>query len=46
MQESEVQSEYDNILREAKLLRLDLQAALKNCLEHKVSKSQPGPYLA
>lgn len=38
MQESEVQAEYDNVLREAKLLRLDLQHALKNCLEHKVGK--------
>ena len=37
MQESEVQAEYDSVLREAKLLRLDLQHALKNCLEHKVS---------
>ncbi len=36
MQESEVQAEYDNILREAKLLRMDLQHALTKCLEHRV----------
>ena len=36
LQESEVQSEYDNILREAKLLRMDLQHALTKCLEHRV----------
>ena len=36
LQESEVQAEYDNVLREAKLLRLDLQHALTKCLEHKV----------
>ena len=36
-QESEVQAEYDSVLREAKLLRLDLQHALTKCLEHKVS---------
>lgn len=40
MQESEVQAEYENVLREAKLMRLDLQHALRNCLEHKVN--QPG----
>lgn len=42
MQESEVQAEYDNVLREAKLLRLDLQHALKNCLEHKVGNCALG----
>lgn len=36
MQESEVQAEYDNILREAKLLRMDLQHAVTKCLEHRV----------
>ena len=36
-QESEVQAEYDSILREAKLLRLDLQHALTKCLERRVS---------
>ena len=36
MQESEMQAEYDNVLREAKLLRLDLQHALTKCLEHRV----------
>ena len=41
MQESEVQAEYDNVLREAKLLRLDLQHALTKCLEHKVVNTQP-----
>lgn len=39
MQESEVQAEYDNILREAKLLRMDLQHALTKCLEHRVCSS-------
>ena len=40
MQESEVQAEYDHVLREAKLLRLDFQHALTNCVEHKVGESQ------
>lgn len=31
-----MQAEYDNILREAKLLRMDLQHALTKCLEHRV----------
>lgn len=38
MQESEVQAEYENVLREAKHMRMDLQHALRNCLEHKVNK--------
>ena len=36
MQESEMQAEYDSVLREAKALRLDLQHALTKCLEHRV----------
>lgn len=38
MQESEVQAEYDHVLREAKLLRLDFQHALTNCVERKVGQ--------
>ena len=45
MQESEVQAEYDHVLREAKLLRLDFQHALTNCVEHKVGESGPAPTL-
>ncbi|DBA80930.1 TPA: hypothetical protein ACH3X2_007151 [Trebouxia sp. C0005] len=40
IKESEVQAEYDNILREAKGLRMDLQHALTKCLEHRVNIQQ------
>ena len=45
VQESEVQAEYDHVLREAKLLRLDFQHALTNCVEHKVGESHPASTL-
>lgn len=45
MQESEVQAEYDHVLREAKLLRLDFQHALTNCVEHKVGEFNLAPAL-
>lgn len=37
MQESEVQAGYDNVLREAKLLRLDLQHSLTKLLENRAT---------
>lgn len=36
LQESEVQAAYDSVLREAKLLRLDLQHSLTKLLENRV----------
>lgn len=46
LQESEVQAEYDNVLREAKLLRLDLQHALTKCLDHKVGSLKPATIIS
>ena len=44
MQESRIQAEYDDILREAILLRRDLEAEMQSCRAKQVSSPSPSCY--